>query len=181
MTDETALLKRAKNYDLAALEQLYDRYAPRMYAYIYRRLGDPAVAEDLTSELFVRMLRAIQEERAWRDSFSAWLYRIAHNMVVDQYRRRSPTPDLSLDEALLGSDDGDPAEIVEKDQANERLRAAIGRLTPEQQEVLALRYGEGMKAREVAKVIRKTTGAVEALQRRALASLRRILNGAEPA
>jgi RNA polymerase sigma-70 factor (ECF subfamily) len=177
VTDEACLLKRAQTYDPDALAKLYDRYAPRMYAYIYRRVGDAALAEDLTSELFLRVLRAIQNERTWRDSFSAWLYRIAHNLVVDQYRRQSPAPILSLDEALLASDEGDPADVVEGDLARERLRRAIGRLTPEQQEALTLRFGEGLTARETARVMRKTTGAVEALQRRALAALRRMLKG----
>jgi RNA polymerase sigma-70 factor (ECF subfamily) len=175
-TDETALLERAKAYEAAALAELYDRYAPRMYAYIYHRVSDAALAEDLTSELFLRVLRAIQNEKAWRDSLVAWLYRIAHNLVVDHYRRQPPQPHLSLDEALMNPDN-DPTATVDDALARARLRAAIGRLTPEQQEVLALRFGEGLTARETAQVIQKTTGAVEALQHRALTALRRILTG----
>ncbi len=174
MTNETALLERAKEYDPTALSELYDRYAPRMYAYIYRRVNDTALAEDLTSELFLRVLRAIQNERAWRDSFTAWLYRIAHNLVVDTYRRQPPPP-LPLDEAPCQAEGDDPAEIVQEAFNRARLQAAIQRLTPEQQQVLALRFGEGLTARESAGIMRKTTGAVEALQRRALAALRRIV------
>lgn len=177
MTDDTSLLRRAQSYDAAALAELYDRYALRMYAYIYRRVGDSALAEDLTSELFLRVLRAIRNERAWRDSFTAWIYRIAHNLVVDQHRRRLTTPDLPLDEELLSSDEEGPDRAVESAADCEHLRRAIARLTPEQQEVLALRFGEGLTAREIAEIVRKTTGAVEALQHRALASLRRILTG----
>jgi RNA polymerase sigma-70 factor (ECF subfamily) len=176
VTDEAALLERARSYDPAALTALYDRYAPKIFAYIYRRVGDATLAEDLTSELFVRVVRAVQNERAWRNSFTAWLYRIAHNLVVDHYRRESSEPFLSLDEARLASDD-DPAAAAEDAQTHERLGAAIRRLTPEQQQVLALRFGEGLTARETAQIVDKTTGAVEALQRRALASLRRILAG----
>jgi RNA polymerase sigma-70 factor (ECF subfamily) len=176
VTDETALLKRAKAYDAAALAELYDRYAPRMYAYIYRRVSDAAVAEDLTGELFLRVLRAVQSEQVWHNSFSAWLYRIAHNLVVDHYRRRPPEPPLSLDETRLVADD-DPAVAAEEALARDRLRAALSRLTPEQQQVLALRFGEGLTAREAAQVMAKTTGAVEALQHRAVAALRRILAG----
>jgi RNA polymerase sigma-70 factor (ECF subfamily) len=174
--DETNLLQRAKAYDTAALTELYDLYAPKMYAYIYRRVSDAALAEDLAGELFVRVLQAIQNEQAWRDSFTAWLYRIAHNLVVDYYRRRSPLPHLSLDETLVAVDD-DPAAIAEDVLARERLRAALDRLTLEQQQVLALRFGEGLTARETALVMDKTTGAVEALQHRAVAALRRILAG----
>ena len=174
VTNETALLERAKEYDPTALAELYDRYAPKMYAYIYRRVNDAALAEDLTSELFLRMLRAIQNERAWRDSFTAWLYRIAHNLVVDTYRRQPPPP-LSLEETPCQAEGGgDPAELVQETLDRSRLRAAIQRLTPDQQQVLALRFGEGLTARESASIMRKTTGAIEALQRRALAALRRI-------
>ena len=174
MTNEMALLERAKAYDPTALAELYDRYAPRMYAYIFRRVNDAALAEDLTSELFLRVLRAIQNESAWRDSFTAWLYRIAHNLVVDTYRRQ-PLPPLSLDEVSVQAEGNDPVEVVQEAFNRARLQAAIRRLTPDQQQVLALRFGEGLTARESASIMRKTTGAIEALQRRALAALRRIV------
>ena len=172
--DERALLERARAYDPAALGELYDRYAPKMYAYIYRRVSDAALAEDLTSELFVRVLNAVQNEQAWRDSFVAWLYRIAHNLVVDTYRRRPP-PSVSLDDLPLESDADDPVEVVQEKTDRSRLRAAISQLTSDQQQVLALRYGEGLTAKETARIVDKTTGAVEAMQHRALAALRRIL------
>jgi RNA polymerase sigma-70 factor (ECF subfamily) len=175
VTDEAFLLDQAKAYDPAALGELYDRYAPRMYAYIYRRVGDAALAEDLTGELFVRMLRAIQEGRAWRTSFRAWLYRIAHNLVIDHGRRAPAQPGLPLEESLLAGTDPDPADAVERDQALGALRGALARLTPDQQEVLTLRFGEGLTAREVGRITRRTAGAVQALQHRALATLRRIL------
>jgi RNA polymerase sigma-70 factor (ECF subfamily) len=174
VTNEQALLDRAKTYDPEALTELYDRYAPRMYAYIYRRVSDADLAEDLTSELFLRVLRAIQNQRTWRDSFVAWLYRIAHNLIIDVYRRRPPPP-VSLEDAPYQSAEDDPVEQVQETMNRERLQAAIHRLTPDQQQVLALRFGEGLTAKETAQIVRKTTGAVEALQRRALAAIRRML------
>jgi RNA polymerase sigma-70 factor (ECF subfamily) len=178
VTEEVPLLKRARAYDPDALAELYDRYSPRMYAYVYRRVSDAALAEDLTGELFLRMLRAIRNDQAWGDSFIAWLYRVAHNLVVDHYRRQPAVPSQSLDESLAAPD-GDPSVVAEDAMARERLRAAIGRLTPDQQEVLALRFGEGLTAAETARIMEKSTGAVEALQHRALAALRRILTGEE--
>jgi len=178
VTEELALLKRAKAYDPEALAEVYDRYGPRMYAYIYRRVSDAALAEDLTGDLFLRVLRAIRNDQAWGDSFIAWLYRIAHNLVMDHYRRQSPVPCLSVDDSLAAPD-GDPAVIAEDAVAGKRLRAAIGRLTPDQQEVLALRFGEGLTAAQTAGILEKSTGAVEALQHRALAALRRMLTGEE--
>lgn len=174
MTDEGPLLDRAKAYDPEALAELYDRYAPKMYAYIYRRVGEATLAEDLTGELFLRVLRSVRNEQAWRESFSAWLYRIAHNLVVDHFRRQPGMPPESADESLLVLE-GDPMSEAERVLAFEQLRGAIARLTPNQQQVIALRFGEGMTAAQVARVMNKTSGAVEALQHRALASLRRIL------
>jgi RNA polymerase sigma-70 factor (ECF subfamily) len=179
VTNEAKLLERAKRYDTTALAELYDRYAQRMYAYFYRRVGDAALAEDLCSELFVRMLRAIRGDQSWSDSFSAWLYCIAHNMVVDHYRRQPPAPPVALEQVALESDTGDPKTETEARWAREDVRAALRQLTPDQQQVLALRYGEGLKAREAARIMDKTTGAIEALQHRALAALRRILTGAD--
>jgi RNA polymerase sigma-70 factor (ECF subfamily) len=176
---EESLLKRAKNLDAQALADLYDRYAPRIYAYLYRRLGDAALAEDLTGEVFLRVLQAIRAGRAWRTSFRAWLYRIAHNLVVDHYRRRAPAPPVPVDEDLLADEHADPAGTVGDALEYERIRVALDQLTLEQQQVLALRFGQGLKTRQVAQIIGKTPGAVEGLQRRALASLRRILSREE--
>jgi RNA polymerase sigma-70 factor (ECF subfamily) len=145
-----------------------------MYAYIYRRVGDARLAEDLTSELFLRLLSAVQSGRAWRNSFVGWLYRIAHNLVVDTYRRRTP-PQVALEDQPLASDEEGPADTVQEAADREALRAALGLLTTDQQQVLALRFGEGLTAKETARILNKTTGAVEAMQHRALASLRRIL------
>lgn len=176
MTDEGALLERARAYDDEALGELYDRYAPKMYAYMYRRLGHAATAEDLTGELFLRVLRSLRNDQAWCQSFSAWLYRIAHNLVVDHYRSLPELPHQTIEPSMQG-ESGDLATALEGQVARERVRAATRRLTPDQQEVLALRYGEGLTSAETAQILDKSTGAVEALQHRALASLRRILEG----
>jgi RNA polymerase sigma-70 factor (ECF subfamily) len=174
LTDERALLEQAKQYDEVALGELYDHYAPRIYAYIYRRVGDAHLAEDLTGDVFVRVIQAIQSERFWHTSFQAWLYRIAHNLVVDHYRRQPPATELELNERLMVAED-DPISAVAERLSHWRLRAAISRLAPGQQQVLALRFGEGMTARETAEVMDKSVGAIEALQHRALAALRRVL------
>ncbi len=176
MTDEGALLEHARAYDEKALGELYDRYAPKMYAYIYRRVGDAGTAEDLTGELFLRVVRSIRNDQGWRESFSAWLYRIAHNLVVDHYRSLPAEADRLVETSMEG-DSGDLVADVEGKAARERLRRATRRLTPEQQEVLALRFGEGLTSAETARILNKSTGAVEALQHRAVASLRRILGG----
>jgi len=176
VTVNETLLEQAKAYDPGALSELYDSYAPQIYAYIYRRVGDAGAAEDLTGDVFVRMLRAIQNDRAWQDSFQGWLYRIAHNLVVDHYRRQPSTPDLELDETVLPASEEDPDKNIDQAVARQQIRQALHLLTPEQQEVLALRFGEGLTTKETAAIVRRTKGAVEALQRRAIAALQRILS-----
>ena len=174
MSSERALLEQARAYDEEALGTLYDRYAPLIYAYVYRRIHDAQTAEDLTSEVFVRMLAAIRDDKVWHTSFRAWLYRIAHNLVVDHYRKQPPTPALALDERLVADED-DPESAVAERLSHRHLLSAISRLTPDQQQVLALRFGEQLTAREVGEVMGKSVSAVEALQHRGLAALRRSL------
>jgi RNA polymerase sigma-70 factor (ECF subfamily) len=173
--NEQALLKRAKQYDEAALGELYDRYAPRIYGYIYRRVGDPHLAEDLAGDVFVRVVQSIRSRRGWHTSFLAWLYRIAHNVVVDHYRRPPEALFASLDEMGTPAEEAGPERAVEDALDRARLRAAIGCLTQGQQQVLVLRFGEGLSVRETARVLNKTSGAVKATQHRALDSMRRIL------
>ena len=174
MITEQVLLEQAKRNDETALGILYDRYAPRIYAYIYRRVGDVYLAEDLTGDTFIRVLQAVRSEHGWRTSFQAWLYRIAHNLVVDHYRRQPKLPEMVLDERLVATEN-DPVAAVTQRLSRQRLDAAIHHLTSDQQQVLALRFGEGLTAREVAKILNKSVGAIEALKHRALAALRRVL------
>lgn len=173
-SDDRFLLERAQAYDVIALGEIYDRYAPRIYKYIYYRLGNADLAEDLTSNVFTKMLEAIQSDKAWRVSFSAWLYRIAHNMVVDHFRRRPKDRELPLDERLVASDI-DPEVAAEITLTGERLKKAVNRLTYDQAQVIILKFVEGMSNGDVAKVLDKTEGAVKSLQYRALAALRRQL------
>jgi RNA polymerase sigma-70 factor (ECF subfamily) len=145
---------------------LYDRFAPALYRYIYHRLGIKSVAEDLTVEVFVRVLRVRQTPNDWR----AYLYRIAHNLVVD-YLRRNPSILERADE-LTPAEQGDPVEHAERADEQRRLRRAIARLTSEQQQVLVLKFIEEMSNAEIAAIMNKPEGAVKALQHRALTNLR---------
>lgn len=177
MNVEQEWVARARDGDRDAIAKLYDEYADRVYSYLYRRVGDAQIAEDLTGDVFVRMLEAIRRGQLWKVSFRAWLYRIAHNVLVDYFRSRGRQWELVLDERLVGA--------VPDESAGERtglgiwtyeaLREAIKELPQTQQTVLLLRFGEGLKAREVAEVLGKSVGAVEALQHRALVNLRQWL------
>lgn len=174
-TDDAELLANAFEYDVQALSAIYDRYEVRIYTYIYRRIGDQTLAEDLTGHVFLKMLEAIRNRKAWHSSFSGWLYRIAHNVVIDHYRQRDQKQQVSLDDEPSLPALDDPVEAAELKLDVERLRAAIARLTDEQAEVISLRFLEGYSINEVAVMMNKTEGSIKALQYRAVANLRQLL------
>ncbi len=153
---------------LSKLGEIYDTQAPRIFRYIYHRLGNRPLAEDLTSEVFVRFLRS----GTTPDNLIAFLYRIAHNLVVDFLRRNPNT--LSLDEATV-ADQADPSDSAELEQEKATLRRAVARLTPDQQQVIVLKFVEELSNDEIALVLGKSTGAVKAIQHRALETLRNLL------
>jgi RNA polymerase sigma-70 factor (ECF subfamily) len=174
--DQQALLERASRAEPAALGEVYDQYADRIYAYIYRRVGQAEVAEDLTGQVFMRMLEAIRRGQGWRSSFSGWLYRIAHNLVIDYYRRRGRVTLIDIDEATpIRATEGDPVRSTESLLNREQLRAALFQLTEEQAQVIALRFMEERSIAEVADLMDKTEGAIKALQYRAVLALRRVM------
>ncbi len=174
--NEAELLAGAMNFDEKALGEIYDRYEVKIYTYIYRRTGQQALAEDLTAQVFLKMLEAIRKRKAWHSSFSGWLYRIAHNIVVDYYRRRDRQQQVSIDDfPILTSSNDNPVRFAELRLDAERLRSAIRRLTADQAEVVSLRFLEGYSIAEVARMMGKTDGAIKALQYRAVAMLRQFL------
>lgn len=173
---EEELLARAADFDEAALSELYDRYELKIYSYIYRRTSDQSLAEDLAAQVFLKMLEAIQSERAWHSSFSGWLYRIAHNLVVDHYRAHDRQKQVSIDDIPYIPDHGQsPVRAAELAIDAEALRTAMRRLTDEQAQVLSLRFLEGYSFGEIADMMDKTEGAVKALQHRAVATLRQLM------
>lgn len=149
--------------------ETYDLYAAQVYRYIYHRLGNQPLAEDLTSEVFVRFLRA----HVMPTYPVAYLYRCALNVIID-YLRRNPAFFEPLDDRVIAQY-GDPAKIAEIEAERVRLRRAILRLTPDQQQAIVLKYVEGLSNAEIARVLGRPEGAVKALQHRALSSLRNLL------
>ncbi len=150
------------------LGEIYDSYAPRIFRYIYHRLGNRALAEDLTSEVFIRFLNA----RVAPDNLAAFLYRIAHNLMVDHLRTQRTT--AMLDEGLP-AEASDPAHLTEIEMERARLRRTIARLAPDQQQVIVLKFLEGLSNDEIAEVLGKPVGAIKALQHRGLMTLRDLL------
>jgi RNA polymerase sigma-70 factor (ECF subfamily) len=174
-TSQETLLSRVRQWDEESLAQVYDEYAPAMYRYAYRLTGHRETAEEVVSDTFHRFLVSLKNGGGPQSNLSAWLYRVAHNVVIDRWRRRSVQEETPLDEASGISTMDHSLERVARLENVERIRGALRLLTPLQQQVVVLRFLEGMSYREVADVIERDINAVKALQHRAVNSLRRIL------
>lgn len=168
-------LQGARIFDRAALAAVYEENHEPIYRYIYWRVGDVETARDLTADVFHRFLKAVKQGKGPDQNLSAWLYRTAGNMVIDHYRRRKHRQHLPLEEELIDGS-SDPAQIAEAGISADRVRAALRELTPDQQQVITLKFLKGFSNEEVAEVLEKPVGAVKSLQHRALAALQRRLS-----
>ncbi|MBN1139129.1 MAG: sigma-70 family RNA polymerase sigma factor [Anaerolineae bacterium] len=167
----TSLLARARQGDERAIGQLYRDYAPRIYGYLARQVGDPAVADDLCSEVFLRALEGLPRFESRGVSIVAWLYRIAHDRAVDYFRRQARRPAVPLNDELVAVEPG-TEQTLDAHLRAEQLGRAIDRLTADQQQVVLLRFVADLSLQEVAHVMDKSIPAVKMLQLRALSSLR---------
>ena len=171
---ETQLLKLAKQYDQQALVEIYDLYSPGLYRYAIRQLNNPDLAEECVAESFSRLLSALHKRGGPKKNLRAYLYRIAHNWITDQFRMQAPQELIDEAEETI-----DPqsitSELVDDTLEREKVRRAILRLTPDQRQVVLLKFLEGWSNAEVAKSLNKPIGAVKSLQHRALRSLRQLL------
>ena len=174
MQDEESLIRRAQQRDQVALTQLYEENFDKIYRYIVLKIGDRTEAEDMTQQVFLNALKSISSFKWKGMPFSAWLFRIAHNQVVDYFRKKSKHATVSLDESLATGDD-DPERTVERKVEIEQLVRANKRLTTAQQEVISLRFAGELPVAEVARIMGRSEGAVKALQHSAIVALRKEL------
>ena len=174
-TSEDALIRRAQALDPGALAELYDRHFDGIYRYLYTRVRHQADAEDLTEQVFLKMVDSIQRYRPRGVAFSSWLYRIADNLLVDRYRRAGrEAVELSAD-VQDGRPQADPAMMAQNSEDRRRLMQAIERLTPEQQQIITMRFIDGLDVEEIARLTHRRPGSIHSMQHRALASLYRFL------
>ena len=167
------LVDRAQRGDRAALEDLYLIHFDRIYSYLHLSVGSRHDAEDLTTQTFVKMLESIGRFRWKSVPFSAWLFRIAHNLAMDHFRsRRRWQPEEEVPEPL-GSEEISAEEQALASIGNASLMELIARLSPEQRQVLTLKFVFRFSNGEAAAILGKTEGAVKSLQHRALASLQK--------
>ena len=170
-TDELKLISLSQQGDAEALASLYACYVERITRYVYFRVTDHQLAEDITSRIFLKMLENLDTYQAGQSPVIAWLYRMAHNAVIDHYRTKK---------TFVSLDDVHPAEVKQEDGIEEKLelqiksqqlRAALQLLTEEQQRVLILKFIDGLSTQEIARQLGKRQGAVRGLQMRALQRL----------
>jgi RNA polymerase sigma-70 factor (ECF subfamily) len=175
---EAQLIERAGS-DAEAFGRLYQHYAPLIYRFVHNRLGDRAVAEDLTADVFYKALRAIDRYRATDRPFRAWLYQIANNTITDHHRTRRPALDLEA------ADPTDRAPAVEEQVVRRtevwRVWAAIEQLGEAQRTALSLKLGQDMHTSDIAACMGRSEGAVKQLIHRGLVAVRERLESAEAA
>ena len=177
--DELELVQRAST-DAEAFGLLYERHVRRIYNYIYYRTGNPHDAEDLTARVFQRALRHVGGFQDKGVPFSAWLYRIAHNLVANWHRDRSRRPVVPLDDHLgaAGMSVHPEAEAVASEE-RDRLLAVVRRLPEDRQQLLILKFVERLSNAEIGQIMGRTEGAIKSLYHRTLNSLREELAGTQ--
>jgi RNA polymerase sigma-70 factor, ECF subfamily len=174
--NERLALDGLRKLDSKTVGAVYDQYFSEVYRYVRYRINDETVAEDIASEVFVRLLEAARKKQGPQTNLKGWLIGTASNVVNDHLRQKYRRPVEALSEALSESmSDGGPSVNTEVDlrEQSQLVRSAYILLTPEQQDVLALRFGQGYSLEETASHLKKNINAVKALQFRALASLQR--------
>lgn len=178
----THLTNRFTNDSLTRLKQaaaldagiIFTRFHQRIFRYLFYRAGDAHTAEDLTGDVFLKMVQALPEYHAGAIPFEAWLFQIARNVAIDYYRRSSARPVVAIDDEL-DSDDPSVDEVVDIHLTQDGLLAAISRLPEIQQDVLLMRFFEGLPIAETALILHRSEDAIKSLQRRGLQALRRHL------
>ena len=169
---EESLVLASQQGDLSAFAGIYDAHYTRVYRYVLVRVGNTAEAEDLAGEVFLRALESLSSYKQRGLPFGAWLFRIAHNLVVDHVRRKAkrPTTQLEDDLPLLGDA---PDDLVAMGLTMDDARKAMLALTDNQRQVLALRFGGGLSLAETAQAMGKNENAIKAMQHSAIGAMRR--------
>ena len=173
---EWELVQHAQALEESALADLYSTYYPRVYNYAFLQLGDIQAAEDLASEVMLKVLESIRNYRFRGTPFSAWVFRIARNRLIDLHRRRKRRGEVDLT-APLAAVQISPEVLAERALDRGQIHLALKYLTDEQRQVIVLKFIEGFDNASIARILRRSEGAVKSLQHRALNSLRRIMSG----
>ena len=168
------LIRRAQEGEPVVVGALYERYQRGVYRYLYYRVGDQQTAEDLTSEVFLRMVEKLSNYNDQNLSFQAWLFQIARNLSIDHYRKMGVQQNVQLVDDFP-EQGNEPLELIAQELTIEKLRRAMVKLPENQRDVIVMRFIAGLPIGEVAETLHKTEDSIKGLQRRALLALRDIL------
>lgn len=170
---DAAILRKASEGDEQAFGILYERYVGRIYNYIYYRTGNQFDAEDLTARVFLRAMKHIHNYQDRGVPFSAWLYRIAHNLVANWHRDNSRRQEIALEDTYIMQPSREhPETTLLRNEEQEVLLAIIQKLPPERQQLLILKFVEHLSNAEIGQIMGRTEGAIKSLYHRTLLSLR---------
>ena len=172
--EEQDLLQRARRLEESALSAIFDAYYQPLYRYVCRHIGAGPAAEDLTAEVFRNFLEQLRIRRGPTTFLRAWLYRVAHNLIVDELRR-TRTRELEVLDETRHAHDPEVGELVQHSITQQTVLSALGRLTDKQRTVLVLKYLEGLETDEIAQSLNMSIVTVKALQHRGMQALRRNL------
>lgn len=172
---EAKLIKRAKKGDKDAVGELYDRNYDPVFRYISYRVAQQTTAEDLTTDVFLRMIENLDTYQHRGRPILAWLYSIAKNLVIDHYRQEGETDPLPLKDELLAGDHASPPDVIKKDQSQACFRRALYHLTESQRRVIIHKFIEERTTMETARIMDKSEPAIRSLQFRALEALEKAL------
>ena len=165
-------VNRLGSLDAQAIGAVYDQYFSEVYRYVLYRVGDQILAEDIASDVFIRLLEAVKIGRGPDSNLKGWLIGTASHVVMDHLRKKYRRPEEEIPESFPDLTPSPSSEVDQREQ-NNLVRGAYSKLTVEQQDVLALRFGQGYSLEETASRMDKNVNAVKALQFRALAALQR--------
>lgn len=171
---EWEIVRRAQAYEEDALKTLYETYYPRIYGYAFLQMGDVQAAEDLASDVMLKMLESIRSYKFKGLPFGAWVFRIARNRLIDLHRRRKRRGEVDLSETLA-STLASPQSLAELALERGQLQVAMKHLTEEQRQVIVLKFIQGFDNRSIGRIMGRSEGAIKSLQHRALNALRRVL------
>ena len=177
MQEELDLVQRARQGEQEAFAQLYESHFDKIFRYVVLKIRNQAEAEDMAQQVFIKAYESIGSYQSQGVPFTAWLFRIAHNQMVDYVRKQSKKQTVPLDESLQIKDDSDVEHEVEVKIEMEKVVLATAKLTKAQREVISLRFAGGLSITEAAKTMKKSEGAIKALQHSAILALRKTLVG----
>jgi len=171
---EWEVVRRAQAFDEEALKSLYETYYPKIYGYAFLQMGDVQAAEDLASDVMLKMIESIRSYKFKGLPFGAWVFRIARNRLIDLHRRRKRRGEVDLSETLAGTL-ASPQSMAERALERGQLQIAMKHLTEEQRQVIVLKFIQGFDNRSIGRIMGRSEGAIKSLQHRALHALRRVV------